>query len=69
MSNPTWSTNAFSLGFQSQPGVTYQLQQTTNLAPPAVWTAVKSIVGNGNIQTLTDTTATNQMRFYRLWLQ
>jgi hypothetical protein len=69
LSNPTWSTNAFTLEFQTQPGVTYQLQQTTNLASPAVWSAVKSIVGNGNIQTLTDTAATNQMRFYRLWLQ
>jgi hypothetical protein len=67
ISNTAWTTNGFSLGFQSQPGVLYTLQQTTNLAPPAVWTTVTHIVGNGNIQTLTDTTTTNQMRFYRLW--
>jgi len=69
MSNTTWTNNTFTLGFQSQPGVTYQLQQTTNLAPPAVWTPAGSLVGDGAFRTLTDTAATNQMRFYRLWLQ
>ena len=69
MSNATWTSNTFALGFESQPCVTYQLQQTTNLAPPTVWTPVKSIVGDGAFRTMTDTTATNQMRFYRLWLQ
>jgi len=61
--------NTFALGFQSQPGVTYQLQQTTNLAPPTVWTPAGSLVGDGAIRTMTDTAATNQMRLYRVWLQ
>ena len=69
MSNATWTSNTFALGFESQPGVTYQLQQTTNLAPPTVWTPAGTLVGDGAFRTMTDTTATNQMRFYRLWLQ
>jgi len=69
MTNVGWSGNAFSVGYESQPGVTYQLQQATNLASPVVWTAVKSLVGDGAYQTMTDSSATNAMRFYRLWLQ
>jgi hypothetical protein len=69
MSTATWTNNTFSFSFQSQPGVTYQLQQTTNLASPTIWTPAGSLVGDGTFRTLTDTAATNQMRFYRLWLQ
>jgi hypothetical protein len=59
----------FSLSFPGQPGVTYVVEQTTNLVPPVTWQTVQSVVSTGALMQVTDTRATNAMRFYRVRTQ
>jgi hypothetical protein len=61
---------AFEVRFQSQNGVTYALEMTDNLARPAAqWTRLGTVAGNGAVQTLRDTAASqpaSQTRYYRI---
>lgn len=61
---------AFEVRFPSQNGVTYALEVTDNLSrPTAQWTRLGTVVGNGAVQTLRDTTASlpaNTTRYYRV---
>jgi len=59
----------FSLSFPGQPGVTYVVEQTTNLVPPVTWRTVQSVFSTGALMQVTDTRATNAMRFYRVRTQ
>jgi PKD repeat protein len=59
------SSNSFTLNLLTQPGVNYAVEQTTNLAPPVVWSPAKSVIGTGGLLPVTDAAATNDMRFYR----
>jgi alpha-tubulin suppressor-like RCC1 family protein len=68
LTNPTWSSNNFSVTIQSQNGFSYTLQYTTNLAPDH-WTVAQSNNGTGGILTLTDTSAGDPQRFYRVLSQ
>ena len=63
------NAHSFGMSFESQPGVTYILEQTTNLAPPAVWRTVTYVFGTGDVLAATDSQATDGMRFYRLRIQ
>jgi len=56
----------FSLSFPGQPGVTYVVQQATNLAAPVTWQTVSTISSTGSVMQITDKKATNDMRFYRV---
>jgi len=63
----SYSTNStFSLEFTSQTGVGYIIEQATNLVPPVVWSTLTTRAGNGGVVQVTDTSATNTMRFYRV---
>jgi hypothetical protein len=55
----------FTLTFPGQPGVTYVVEQATNLAPPVTWRSVQTLISTGALMQVTDTKATNAMRFYR----
>jgi hypothetical protein len=58
---------SFSLSFASQYGVTYVVEETTNLAAPITWQGVATVYyANGSPQQVTDTKATNAARFYRV---
>jgi hypothetical protein len=57
--------STFSLSFPGQAGVTYVVQQTTNLAPPVTWQALTTLTSTGQVMQVLDSTATNAMRFYR----
>jgi len=59
----------FSLTFPGQPGVTYVVEQTTNLVPPVLWQTVRTLMSTGAVMQVTDTKATNTMRFYRTRVQ
>lgn len=63
------TTTLFTFSFDSQAGVTYLVEQTTNLAPPVVWSKVWSGIGTGGSLNVTDPNATDPMRFYRLRTQ
>jgi hypothetical protein len=56
----------FSLSFPGQPGVTYVVEQTTNLVAPVTWQTVQSLLSTGALMQVTDTRATNAIRFYRV---
>ncbi len=61
------SAGGVQMTFSGQSGYTYFIQATTNLAPPAIWTAISTNAAdtNGNF-TFTDPSATNYTeRYYR----
>lgn len=60
----------FNLSFLPLPGVFYFVQQTTNLTPPVVWRTISTLFpSDTNTLQVTDTKATNNMRFYRIQMQ
>jgi hypothetical protein len=65
---PQRSGNSFSVQVATTSGFTYYLEYTTNLTAP-LWNAAAQTPGNGTIQTMTDTTATDSWRFYHAHVQ
>ncbi|HEV2695776.1 MAG TPA: protease pro-enzyme activation domain-containing protein [Verrucomicrobiae bacterium] len=63
------SGNNLQLGWNSLPGVTYQIQVTTNLVAPD-WQSIGTIIANMNTSSFADMNIVNTMdqRFYRLVL-
>jgi hypothetical protein len=59
----------FSLSFPGQPGLTYVVEQTTNLAAPVLWQPVTSLFSTGSVLQVTDPQATNAAQFYRVRTQ
>jgi alpha-tubulin suppressor-like RCC1 family protein len=65
MSNPAWTPGGFSVSLPTQSGRVYRLEYKTSLTD-SNWTALPLAAGNGGALTLTDPTATNLQRFYRV---
>lgn len=63
--NPVMDTNGFSLTLPTQSGRVYRLEYK-NLLCDTDWTALPLVAGNGGNLALTDSTATNSQRFYRV---
>jgi hypothetical protein len=63
--NPTLSGNSFSFSIPSQSGRIYALEYKNNITDPT-WTPLPLVAGNGANLVMTDTTATNSQRFYRV---
>ena len=61
------ASNQFSLCLPTYSGKHYMLEYRTSLEATA-WTSASSVLGNGGLQFLKDTAATNSMRFYRVRL-
>jgi hypothetical protein len=61
------SNNTFTSSFISQPGVSYEVDETTNLTPPISWQGIQWTFpsGGGQVQ-FTDPIGTNSSRFYRV---
>lgn len=55
----------FSLTFPGQAGVTYVLEMATNLVTPINWQNLQTLISTGGVIQVTDSKATNAMRFYR----
>ncbi len=67
LTSGSYDTNStFSLEFTSQAGVSYLVEQATNLTPPVVWSTVTTRTGSGGTEQVNDSAATNAMRFYRV---
>lgn len=64
-----FNSNSFTLTFPGQAGVTYVVEQATNLATPVIWRTVQTLTSTGAVLQVTDTKATNAMRFYRTRMQ
>jgi hypothetical protein len=65
MSDPGLSINGFRVAVPSQSGRVYRLEYKTSLAD-AEWTALPLVAGNGKDLILTDPSATDSRRFYRV---
>lgn len=63
---PALMTNGFTCQFVGQSNAIYTLQVATNLAPPATWRNVRTVVCDGNLVQFTNASATNLMEFYRV---
>lgn len=66
--SPQRSGSTFFAGVAIVSGFTYYLEYKTALGT-GVWTTVAQTVGDGTTKTLTDTTATDPARFYRMRVQ
>jgi alpha-tubulin suppressor-like RCC1 family protein len=65
VTNASVGTSGFSLTLPSQSGRVFRLEYKNDLED-ADWTALPLVAGNGTNLTLTDLTATNTIRFYRV---
>ena len=65
VTNPKWNTNSFSLSLPTRSGRVYALEYKDSLSDTN-WTALPLGAGNSGAMTLTDATATNSQRFYRV---
>ena len=65
LSQPTHSGSRFQVVLQTFWGKTYVLEYKDDLSN-AAWTPAATILGNGNLQFLTDPTASGPKRFYRV---
>jgi hypothetical protein len=63
------SGTTFSLSFVGQAGITYLVQQATNLSPPVTWQTIQTLASTSALMQATDTKATNVMKFYRVRTQ
>lgn len=62
---PQRTGNTYNTSIATVSGATYVLQYKTSLSTPS-WIDASTIVGDGTVQTLSDGTATNSARIYRL---
>jgi hypothetical protein len=57
--------NHVRLSLQTTPGVTYRFESISSPAAPD-WILLQSVVGDGSVQTVTDSTTNGTQRFYRV---
>lgn len=65
LTNPTWSTNGFSVALPTQYERVYRLEYKNSLSD-SDWIGIPLVAGNGAMRTLTDTTAEGTERYYRV---
>jgi hypothetical protein len=63
--NPIFQQGAFGFSFLTQTGFTYVVEFTTNLSP-VNWLTLTNFIGDGSVAHVTDSTATNSGRYYRV---
>jgi hypothetical protein len=63
--NPGCSGSTATFSFQTQSAHTHYVEFKNNLTDPS-WSALTTVAGNGSITNITDTTATNSSRLYRV---
>lgn len=64
LSKPTWESGSFSVQLPTQSGNVYSLESRDSLGGMA-WMPLTLAPGNGHLQVLTDSNATNRSQFYR----
>jgi uncharacterized protein (DUF927 family) len=57
--------NQASVSVSTENGKTYVLETSTTLNANS-WTTVSTVAGDGSVKTMTDTSATGSIRFYRI---
>jgi hypothetical protein len=65
ISSPACDTSGFSVALSTQNGRVYRMEYKNSLTD-SDWTALPLVAGNGKILRLTDSSATNSPRFYRV---
>jgi probable HAF family extracellular repeat protein len=64
--DPSFSGTSFRFSFNTQSGFTYDAQSATPLAPTNSWFTFTNVAGNGSSVQVTDPSATNAQKFYRV---
>jgi thiamine pyrophosphokinase len=64
LSNPVWTNGQFSCIIQSEPGMTLEIQRTTNLGEQN-WSSAGFITNDTGTFSFTDTNATSGLYYYR----
>ena len=64
LSNPVWTNGQFSCIIQSEPGMTLEIQRTTNLGEQN-WSSADFITNDTGTFSFTDTNATSGLYYYR----
>jgi hypothetical protein len=68
LSAPIIQGNSASFTFQTTAGVSNVVQYTVSLSP-ANWRNLTNFLGDGTVHTVTDPSATNSTRFYRVIIE
>jgi len=68
LGNPSWRNNRFTVSLQTQNGIVY-IMEYKNAMSDSTWIPLPSVTGNGSVISLTDSSATNPKRFYRVRAQ
>ncbi len=68
LSNPALTANGFTVSLSCASGISYTLQYKNSLKDIG-WTSAQTVAGTGGPLTLTDTTASQTQRFYRVLSQ
>jgi len=63
--NPVLNDHIFSISVPTVTGFTYHLEYTDFASNPS-WNPIGQVAGDGNVQVLSDSTATVSLRFYRV---
>lgn len=61
----TWAANQINLSFPTQPGSNYRVFYRTNLVT-GNWTLLTSLLGDGTVKSVADSTIGNNQRFYEV---
>ncbi len=69
ISDATFTAGSLSFSFGTQTGYTYTCQYTTPLSLSNNWVAFTNLPGTGSSVTVTDSTATDNERYYRVFAQ
>jgi hypothetical protein len=68
LASPQMDPRGLSFSFPTVAGETYVVEYTASLGD-AVWRQLQSVLGNGNLQMITDSASAATQRFYRVRLQ
>jgi hypothetical protein len=66
VTNSGFVESNFSLSFFGQAGVSYSVEQSTNLAPPVTWSTAARVLGKDLVEYLSFPKSTAPARFYRV---
>jgi hypothetical protein len=65
LSNPVWTNGQFSFILQSEPGMTFEIQKSTNLDTDQIWSSAGFLTNDLGTISFTDTNATFGQSYYR----
>jgi hypothetical protein len=65
LANPVWTNGQLSFIVQSEPGMTFEIQKSTNLDAPPIWSSLAFVTNGSGTISFADTNATPGQSYYR----